>query len=135
HEEAIDKLYKQLEVRESQLDESLMNANSQYNSTVQDLLRSKSDNSKLDKLIEELTAANRTLETKLAATVQSSEETARKVRQQFEGQIEVLQTRLEEQKQELAEKMDQIDNYESKQISEHKQTISQLESEIREKNT
>ncbi|KAH9410416.1 Golga4p [Tyrophagus putrescentiae] len=135
HELAVDKLYKQLEVRESQLDESLMNANSQYNSTAQDLLKSKADVARLSKQLEELTAANRDLEAKLLGAQENSEAHQRKTIEQYEMQLEAMQAKLEQEKQALAEKMDQFDTVESRRIAEHKDLVARMETEIQEKGT
>lgn len=134
HEQTVDKLYKQLEVRESQLDESLMNANSQYNLTAQDLIKAKTELTRLNKLVDELSSTNHELENRLANQFNNQDEIHQKMVKQYELQIETLQMKLDEQKQEIAEKMDQYDNIESKLVSDHKKLINQMENEISEKN-
>ena len=61
----IDKLYKQLDLRETQLDDSLMAVECSHNQTAQELLEQKSDKQRLNKLIEELEERNRLLNKEL----------------------------------------------------------------------
>lgn len=133
HEATVDKLYKQLEVRESQLDESLLNANSQHHSTTQELLKAKTEIGKLNARLEDVIGQNKELEAKLSGDSRAVGEQHRQVVERYEYQIESLQSQLEAQKQEIATKLEQFDEQDNRLRAEHKDKLAQLTAEVAEK--
>ncbi|KAF7494600.1 Golgin subfamily A member 4 [Sarcoptes scabiei] len=133
HNSTIESLYKQLEIRESQLDESLMNASSEQNNTNQELIVSKKAISNLEAKITELQAKNQSLENQLKSLNLTNNDRLDSVIKKYENQIETLQSRLEEKKNEISEKMNQFDTVENRLLSENQAIIQRLQNEINEK--